>query len=222
MKLKLIYFILPLAAGYTSKMFTNVASTVSNLITSRCFHQLQALIDDLNSSRVSWGFQMVDATSEVSPSFGTLKFGDFGNFRQCINSTTNTFDDGDSTVGKYCIGFIFNRNLTFGAPPSRPSQWALCVPDGCNAKDVDIIGNSILMGLLGTENDVRIEFPEFLCQTVDDVEVKLPTGAILTIFLLILLSLIVFVSTLCDVYDLSEYLSLFEQQLLLRILSHHC
>ena len=55
---------------------------------------------------------MVNATSKVPLNFATLKFGDFGNFRQCINSKTNTFHEGD-VVGKYCFGFIFNRNSVF-------------------------------------------------------------------------------------------------------------
>ncbi|XP_063924569.1 nose resistant to fluoxetine protein 6-like [Zophobas morio] len=59
---------------------------------------------------------------------------------------------------------------TFDSPPSRPPYWALCVPDGCNTGDVNITVNSILMGSLGTENHVRIKFPEFLCQALDDVE----------------------------------------------------
>jgi hypothetical protein len=63
--------------------------------------------------------------------------------------------------------------------PGKP-QWALCLPDGCTTDDANLVGDFLLMNVIG--NEVSVRFPDLLCQTVKEVNPPLTNGAIVTMY----------------------------------------
>jgi hypothetical protein len=59
-------------------------------------------------------------------------------------------------------------------------RWALCLPDGCNTDDANLVGNFLLTNVVGEEVGVR--FSDLLCQTVKEVNPPLTNGAIVTMY----------------------------------------
>ncbi|XP_063927799.1 nose resistant to fluoxetine protein 6-like [Zophobas morio] len=150
----------------------------------------------------SWALQMVDATSKVPSGLLNYNFGEMGDFQGCVSTQGS-----GEIVGKYCLGYLSFSNGTFNAPgvgtgsmlPVAPT-WALCLPSGCTTEDMNVVGNTVLRQLL-QDIEVRVDFSDLLCQTIDDVNPELTDGAIAAIVVLVLLGTTVLVSTLYDIYS---------------------
>ncbi|RZC31743.1 uncharacterized protein BDFB_007717 [Asbolus verrucosus] len=185
---------------FDKSFIATITNTQADL-SPKCGQQIAEYLSNLSLDEKSWALQMLDATSKLPSGLLSLNFGEMGDFQQCINvETTDTISE--KILGKYCLGYISFVNNTkqnkfipkqllelkassFGdlddiakSTTTQGPVWALCIPDGCTTQDVNIIGNALFTHLLGQE--IKIDFPDMLCQTRNEVEPKLTTGAIVT------------------------------------------
>ncbi|XP_063927526.1 nose resistant to fluoxetine protein 6-like [Zophobas morio] len=184
------------------KSFFKALGDVGLDLTPKCQEQVEELVANFGLDESSWALQMVDATSKVPSGLLNYNFGEMGDFQECVG----TQGSGD-IVGKYCLGYLSFPNGTFnasgvgtGSMVSAAPAWALCLPSGCTTEDMNVVGNAVLSQLL-QDLDVRVDFSDLLCQTMDDVDPKLTAGAIAAIVVLVLLGTTVLVSTLYDIYS---------------------
>ncbi|XP_063927803.1 nose resistant to fluoxetine protein 6-like [Zophobas morio] len=170
-------------------------------LTSKCREQVNELMANFTIDESSWALQMVDATSKVPSGLLNYNFGEMGDFQECVGTQGS-----GEIVGKYCLGDLSFSNGTFNAPgvgtgsmlPVAPT-WALCLPSGCTTEDMNVVGNTVLRQLL-QDIEVRVDFSDLLCQTIDDVNPELTDGAIAAIVVFVLLGTAVLLSTLYDIY----------------------
>ncbi|XP_044737874.1 nose resistant to fluoxetine protein 6-like [Chrysoperla carnea] len=158
----------------------------------------------------AWAKDMIDASSKFQPGVLQGNLVDFGAFDECLGVNYEK----KQIKGKYCltklkISSILSQNayeqqqkftkalnnfpVNFGRPPPDFSQrWAICVPHGCTAKDVETHLNSNGKGLNFT---VKEEY----CQSIES-QPKLDGGDWTIIAFAIALACIVLLSTIYDVF----------------------
>ncbi|XP_063927525.1 nose resistant to fluoxetine protein 6-like [Zophobas morio] len=189
----------------------SVFKVLENLQPSqKCQQQLGEFVRNWALNENSWALQMMDATSKVPSGILNYNFAEMGDFQQCVQIETSGTTT-ETILGKYCLGYVSFGNETSNKSkidtssirttsvlPQAPT-WALCLPNGCTSDDANLIGNAVLRALF-QQDQIRVDFSDFLCQTTNDVNPSLTIDAIAAITILAILVATVLVSTFYDIY----------------------
>ncbi|XP_044727081.1 nose resistant to fluoxetine protein 6-like [Chrysoperla carnea] len=165
-----------------------------------CENQTKLLYDGVYNSEL-WAERIIDASAKLPTGITKFHVSDVGYFDECINVINESL----SIKGKYCLTsvkipeknyenqtLIKNEKSPFSLVNLVNLDWAICVPDGCTAKDVE--------NHLNTFAGIDIyNLDESRCQTIDTYKSKLNAGDWIVIVFLIILCIIILLSTIYDV-----------------------
>ncbi|XP_044737108.1 nose resistant to fluoxetine protein 6-like isoform X2 [Chrysoperla carnea] len=177
-----------------------------------CANQTKLLYHAVYNSEL-WAERIIDASAKFPNGITKFHLWDFGYFDECIQVNEPTV----SIKGKYCLTTVTipendfekqtilkNKEISTFAEKIMANNnnsftnimnvmWAICVPDGCTAKEVE--------DHLNTFAGIDIfKLDETECQTIDTYRSKLNTGDWLVIAIFTILCIIMLVSTIYDVY----------------------
>ncbi|KAJ8909463.1 hypothetical protein NQ315_011232, partial [Exocentrus adspersus] len=133
---------------------------------------------------------VLDATSKIPVGILSGNLGDYGQYRQCLNTESKN----GAIKGKYCLGTLPYSNNVVGVGEDAVLQRltgmtrAICLPSNCSDEDFGQVFNRMFGA-----GSVK-------CQTKDDLSSSLTNSAIAAIVVLAVISALLVTSTAVDVY----------------------
>ncbi|KAH8268347.1 hypothetical protein KR026_005456, partial [Drosophila bipectinata] len=146
----------------------------------QCNTDLTALLKGI-SSQQTWALKMVDSWGSIPSGVFTGDSYDLGNFDECL-SIDKLVEENRKISGKYCFLTISSLKI------------ATCFPASCSATTMQTIMEKFLQTIINTSMSIKIN--ESGCQTSE----KKPWDG-LTIFTIVLLSVLSVVVTIATLYD---------------------
>ncbi|XP_044749794.1 uncharacterized protein LOC123310390 [Coccinella septempunctata] len=181
-------------------------------IDSVCSKQIFSVIEGIDRNEL-WALQMMDATAKLPAGvlFGNIL--SLGNYEECTeihhydgNLKTDIkgqYCSAVVTLGKSTVDFDMlaeTDNLVEAADEFDFTNvrmiFGLCVPSGCNSRDLQNISNAIFPDLA----PIRMTFMEKFC-SLGDTEKELPTRSIIGLCIFCSFGILLIFGTLADLLD---------------------
>ncbi|CAH1160159.1 unnamed protein product [Phaedon cochleariae] len=202
---------------------STLKSHLSVSVSSECSNALDLYLENLYHAPGddNWALKMLDASSKLPTGLLSYNFGEMGDFEECL--ATESLDH--SIQPRYCLGGfstssfqkIYEQNssdhekilqqmniktrlrnlLTPTLNDNNEEEnraarmitgpsWAVCLPKNCSQTDINQIFSKLSV--------------EFTCQTREDLDIPLTSGAITTIVSFVVVICIMIASTSYDIY----------------------
>ncbi|XP_056642944.1 O-acyltransferase like protein [Diorhabda sublineata] len=192
-------------------------------ISPQCRKQSKQFIQGLRNFQI-WALKMYDSTAKLPSGILNGNINQFGDFDMCLDA----FSQKHGIQGQYCLASIEVENPKSSylaglyqlihshnhfkskledpghrVPRFSSINWALCVPDSCTAKDVELGLKKTVQNILnGTEFEIRYEVDPSMCQK--KTVVKYPTSLYITIAIFGFIIVWECVATLYDILSFGE------------------
>ncbi|KAJ8911825.1 hypothetical protein NQ315_012555, partial [Exocentrus adspersus] len=189
------------------------------IVSPTCQEALQLYIQNLQSYLDQWAIRMLDATSKIPVGILSGNLGDYGQYRQCLNTESKN----GAIKGKYCLGTLPYSNNVVGvgedAVLQRISHIRKSIRSVIGLNTVQMNDNNFteILQLTGmtraiclpsncSDEDFGQVFNRMFgagsvkCQTKDDLSPSLTNSAIAAIVVLAVISALLVTSTAVDVY----------------------
>ncbi|KAH8278498.1 hypothetical protein KR018_004098, partial [Drosophila ironensis] len=176
--------------------FAEHLENVSDFYPSKqCAADLAYLIKGLSDGSY-WALKMIDAWGSVPSGLLYGNFYDLGNFDECLKISQQVTGD-LSIQGKYCfLSASIGGLLGIEALKAKPVNVGTCFPSSCSAAEIEPLVGQLLQKLVNGSVSSDFRISESTCQTS---EPKSWDG--LTVFTVVILSLMAVVVTIFTLYD---------------------
>ncbi|KAH8268343.1 hypothetical protein KR026_005457 [Drosophila bipectinata] len=179
---ELVKILSPLGAHFFDHFHDESLRRVSSKANSECTADITEVQNGI-SSRRAWALKMMDSWGFIPSGILTGETFDLGNFDECL-SIAHVTESNRKIIGKYC--FLVAKRIKI----------ATCFPASCLAGDMTPFVNNIIQNKLNTSISIKIS--EISCQTSE-----VAPWDVLTVFTIVILSVLSLIVILATVYDYS-------------------
>ncbi|XP_050744607.1 nose resistant to fluoxetine protein 6 isoform X1 [Drosophila biarmipes] len=177
--------------------YDNIDTRVFGTDETKCQADMTELLAGLKASSY-WALRMLDSWGSLPSGLLYGTFYDLGNFDECL--TIHQQISGSQTIhGKYCFLAVPLKDVIDTGITSLEGmqiKMASCFPASCSSTEMEKFAGQFYQSVFKTNKSIDITIDETGCQTSDPE----PWDG-LTIFAIVILSLLTLIVTCCTFYD---------------------
>nr|XP_017008645.2 nose resistant to fluoxetine protein 6 [Drosophila takahashii] len=164
---------------------------------TRCQEDMTEILGGLKAGSY-WALKMLDSWGSLPSGLLYGTFYDLGNFDECLE-IHQQISSSQTIQGKYCFMAVPLKDVLDTGITSLESMQikiATCFPASCSASQMEKFAGQLFKNVFNSSKTLEITIDEDGCQTSD----RVPWDG-LTIFTVVILSLLTLIVTGCTLYD---------------------